>query len=184
MRKLIVTEWMSLDGIFDSSSMDQWFNPYHSDSRAKSIQETIHNCEVMLYGRKTYEMLFPYWSQFRNNEMGVAEKLNKVKKYLVSTTLNHVEWENTTIVKKDIIQAIGDLKKEGDGNILVQGSATLVKTLLNAVLVDEFKFVVQPHIMGTHSGSFFNGMKGGLELTSAQKIDNGVMVICYKPKSK
>jgi dihydrofolate reductase len=182
MRKLIVTTWMSLDGIFDSASMDQWFNPYHSDSRAQSIQETIHHCEIMLYGRKTYEMLFPYWSQLKNNEMGVAEKLNKVKKYLASTTVNDGGWENTTIIKNDIVKAMGELKRKGDGNILVQGSATLVKTLLEAGLVDAFKFVVQPHIMGTGSGNFFNGMKSGLELTSTQMIDNGVMVLCYKPK--
>lgn len=182
MRKLIVTEWMSLDGIFDSASMDQWFNPYHSDARAKSIQDTIHNCEIMLYGRKTYEMLFPYWSQFKNNEMGVAEKLNKVKKYLVSTTLKEGGWENTTIIKNDAVEKVRDVKKEGDGNILVQGSAALVKTLLEAGLVDEFKFVVQPHIMGTRSGSFFHGMTTGLELTSSQTIDNGVLVLYYKPK--
>jgi dihydrofolate reductase len=182
MRKLIVTEWMSLDGIFDSASMDQWFNPYHSDSRAKSIQETIHNCEIMLYGRKTYDMLFPYWSQMKNNEMGVAEKLNKVKKYLVSTTVEKGGWEDTTIIKNDIVKAVSELKRQGDGNILVQGSATLVKTLLEAGLVDEFKFIVQPHIMGTDNGNFFNGMKGGLELTSSQTIDHGVMVVCYKPK--
>jgi len=182
MKKLIVTEWMSLDGIFDAASMGQWFNPYHSDDRAKSIQETIQNCDMMLYGRKTYEMLFPYWSQFKNNEMGVAEKLNRVKKYVVSTTLHEARWENTTIVGKDITNAIGELKRQDGGNILVQGSAMLVKTLQEAGLVDEFKLVVQPHIMGTQSGHFFNGMTGGLELISTKTLANGVLILCYRPK--
>jgi dihydrofolate reductase len=182
MRKLIVTEWMSLDGIFDAATMDQWFNPYHSDSRAKAIQDTIQHSDIMLYGRKTYEMLFPYWSQFKNNEMGVAEKLNKVKKYLVSTTTHVAQWENTSIVNNDTVHAVRELKEQGDGNILVQGSVTLVRTLLEANLIDEFKFVVQPHIMGTQNGNFFNGMNSALELTSFQKIDNGVMLLCYKPK--
>jgi dihydrofolate reductase len=97
MRQLIATEWVSLDGIFDSSSMEQWFNPYHSDSRAKYIQDTIQNCDAMLYGRNTYEMLFPYWSSLKNNEMGVADKLNKAKKYVVSSTLKEANWENSTI---------------------------------------------------------------------------------------
>src|SRR5438034_1085636 len=141
MRQLIVTEWMSLDGIFDASSMEQWFNPYHSDRRAKSIQETIHNCDAMLYGRVTYEMLYPYWSSLKNNEMGVAEKLNKVKKYVASTTLNEAGWENTTIIKNDAIKEITELKQKKGGNILVQGSATLVKSLFEANLVDELKLL-------------------------------------------
>jgi len=184
MRKLIVTEWMSLDGIFDAASMGQWFNPYHSNDRAKSIQDTIHNCDIMLYGRKTYEMLFPYWSQFKTNEMGVAEKLNNVKKYVVSTTLFEAGWHNTTIIGKDVVNVIGDLKKQDGGNILVQGSATLVKTLLGAGLVDEFKLLVQPHIMGAQSGRFFDGSTGGLELISMQTLEHGVLVLCYRPKSQ
>jgi dihydrofolate reductase len=181
MRKLIVTEWMSLDGIFDSASMERWFNPYHSDSRAKSIQDTINDCEIMLYGRKTYDMLFPYWSRLRSNEMGVAEKLNKVKKYLVSTTVKEGSWENTTVIRKDVEKEITVLKQQSDGNMLVQGSASLVKTLLAAGLVDEFKFLVQPHIVGT-DGSFFKGLSSGLELTTTQQLENGVLLLCYKPK--
>jgi dihydrofolate reductase len=182
MRKLIVTTWMSLDGIVDATSMDQWFNPYHSDSRAQSIQETIHDCQIMLYGRKTYEMLYPYWSQFRNNEMGVAEKLNKVKKYLVSTTVQQGAWDNTTIIGKDVTKEIADLKSQGDGNILVQGSATLVRGLLAGGLVDEFKYLVQPHIMGVEHGQFFQNMATGLDLISCQQLENGVLSLRYKPK--
>src|SRR5882762_3809344 len=166
MRKLIVTEWMSLDGIFDSSSMELWFNPYHSDSRAKSIQDTIHNCEIMLYGRNTYQMLYPYWSSLKNNEMGVAEKLPKVKKYVVSKTLNEATWANTIIIK-DVITEIAELKKQKGGDILVQGSAVLVKSLLAAGLVDELKLLVQPYIMGAGKGSFFDDMNVGLELISS-----------------
>lgn len=182
MRKLIVTEWMSFDGIFDAASMGQWFNPYHSDDRAKSIQDTIQDCEIMLYGRKTYEMLFPYWSQFKNNEMGVAEKLNSVKKYVVSTTLQDARWQNTTVIGKDVVNEVSNLKRQGGGNILIQGSATLVKTLFDAGVIDEFKFVVQPHIMGTQDGNFFNGLTGGLELMATQTLEKGVLVLHYKPK--
>ncbi len=74
MRQIIVSEWISLDGVFDAGSMEQWFNPYHSESRAQYLQQVIDNCSAMLYGRHTYEMLYPYWSQLRNNEMGVADK--------------------------------------------------------------------------------------------------------------
>lgn len=116
--------------------------------------------------------------------MRVAEKLNSVKKYVVSTTLHEAGWENTTIVGNDIVHEIGDLKKQDGGNILVQGSAMLVKTLLEAGLVDEFKFIVQPYIMGTQSGQFFNGLTGGLELISTQTLDSGVLVLRYRPKPR
>lgn len=132
MRKLIITEWISLDGIFDATSMGKWFNPFHSESRASLIQETINNCDVMLYGRVTYEMLYPYWSEFQNNEMGVAEKLNKAKKCVVSSTLKKAPWENSVILGKDFIKEVEKIKAEDGGYILMQGSASLVKPLLEA----------------------------------------------------
>jgi dihydrofolate reductase len=182
MRKIIVTEWMSLDGTFDSSSMEEWFNPYHSESRARSIQATIHDCDIMLYGKDTYQMLAPYWSSLKNNEMGVAEKLNKVKKYVVSTSLKEALWENTVVIDKDVINQIAKLKKQQGGNILVQGSAKLVRTLLAAGLVDEFNFLVQPHMMGTNTGGFFAELNGSLELISLEKLEKGVLQIRYAPK--
>jgi dihydrofolate reductase len=183
MRKIIVTEWMSLDGINDATTMAEWFNPYHSESRAKSIQETINGCEVFLYGRNTYQMLYPYWSTMKNNEMGVAEKLNKAKKYLVSTTLTEAPWENTIIINTDIIQKIAELKNQDGGSILVQGSTTLVKSLMAAGLVDELKLLIQPHIVGTNAGNFFEGMNHGLTLINLQQLENGVILVSYQPKS-
>src|SRR5438445_11223713 len=105
MGKITVWEWMSLDGVFDADVMDQWWNPYHSDGRGKLIQAGIAACEVMLYGRTTYEMLAPYWSSQKNNEMGVAAKLNGVRKYVVSTTLKKPEWENSVVIRKNHIEA-------------------------------------------------------------------------------
>jgi dihydrofolate reductase len=182
MRKIIVTEWISLDGISDASTMAEWFNPYHSESRAKSIQETIHNCEIFLYGRNTYQMLYPYWSTMKNNEMGVAEKLNTTKKYVVSTTLAEAPWENTSIIKTEVIKQITDLKSQDGGNILVQGSTTLVKALMAAGLIDELKLLVQPHIMGTNTGSVFHGLNNALELVNLEQLENGVLVLRYVPK--
>jgi dihydrofolate reductase len=183
MRKLIVTEWMSLDGVTDATTMAEWFNPYHSESRAKSIQETINNCELLLFGRNTYEMLYPYWSAMKNNEMGVAEKLNTAKKYVVSTTLTEAPWENTSIIKTDIVGEITKLKNQDGGYILVQGSTTLVKTLMAAGLVDELNLLIQPHITGTKTGNFFEGINDALELIHLQQLENGVIQASYRPKA-
>ncbi|WP_300602088.1 dihydrofolate reductase family protein [Niabella sp.] len=179
MRKIIVTEWMSLDGITDAATMKEWFNPYHSDSRANAIRETISNSEIMLYGRVTYEMLYPYWSAFKNNEMGVAEKLNTSKKYVVSTTMTDAPWEHTTIIREDPVKAITALRNQEGGPVLVQGSATLVKTMVAFDLVDELKLMVQPHVMGTGNGSLFQGMNTRLDLVAVQQLDKGVVQLCY-----
>lgn len=181
MRQIIVTEWVSLDGIFDATLMEQWFNPYHSDSRAKYIQDTIDNCDAMLYGRNTYNMLYPYWSSLKNNEMGVAEKLNKVKKYVVSSTMKKADWENSTIINNDIIKEIGQLKQQEGGNILIQGSGKLVNQLLEAGLVDELKLLIQPHIMGAGQPLFQKALNIGLQCKQVQQLDKGVVSISYQP---
>lgn len=172
---------MSLDGVFDASSMEQWFNPYHSDSRAQYIQDIIHDCDAMLYGRITYDMLHGYWSLMQNNEMGVANKLNKVKKYVVSAHLKEAKWENTTIIGQNLVEAIAALKKATNGHVLIQGSATLVKALLKAGLVDELKLLITPHIMGTGNGSLFEEMNSSLELVKVQSLEKGVLAVSYKP---
>lgn len=184
MRKIIVTEWMSLDGVNDATTMAEWFNPYHSESRAKSIQKTINNCEMFLYGRNTYQMLYPYWSSMKNNEMGVAEKLNKAKKYVVSTTLTEAPWENTSIIKTDAIKEISELKSQSGGSILVQGSTMLVKALMAAGLIDELNLLIQPHIMGTNNGTLFEGINNALQLINLQQLENGVVQASYGPKTK
>lgn len=181
MRKLIVSEWTSLDGVFDSALMEQWFNPYHSDSRAGYIQEVINNCEIMLYGRHTYEMLYPYWSQFHNNEMGVADKMNQVKKYVASTTMKNGGWQNTTIISDNIIGQLTALKQENGRAILVQGSGQLVATLLQADLVDELKLLVQPHIMGSGTRLLKEGANIPLELGSISELEKGVLALTYGP---
>jgi dihydrofolate reductase len=179
MRQLIVSEWVSLDGVFDASLMDQWFNPYHSDSRAQYIQETIRDCDAMLYGRLTYEMLYPYRSALKNNEMGVAEKLNKVRKYVVSSTLREGAWENSTVIRDP--EVVARLKEEDGGPILVTGSASLVRLLLEYGLVDEMKLLMHPYIMGKGQRFFTEGMHAALTLTGAERLDRDVLLLTYRP---
>ncbi|MBN9380206.1 MAG: dihydrofolate reductase [Chitinophagaceae bacterium] len=181
MKKIIVSEWISLDGVFDASLMGEWNAPYHSDSRADYIKDSILSCGAMLYGRKTYEMLAPYWSALKNNEMGVADKLNNAPKYVVSSTLRTADWGDSTIVRGEIAGEIKKLKKSSGGDILVQGSATLVRSLLDAGLVDELRLLVHPIIMGKGERFFRDGMHTGLQLTRTLTLDMGVMALYYQP---
>src|SRR4051812_22168270 len=102
MRKINVLEWMSLDGVFEAESMNDYFLPFHSEERGNYIRDCILDCDDYLLGRKTYEMLAPYWSTLKNNEMGVADKLNSVSKVIVSKSLKKADWNNSTIIHKNI----------------------------------------------------------------------------------
>ena len=180
MRKLIVTEWVSLDVIFDASSMSKWWIPFDSPSRQRYIQDTINNCEIMLYGRTTYEMLYPYWSSFKNNEQGVADKLNNCKKYVVSSKLKKASWGDTTILGKNFLKEIEKVKQENGGYILVQGSSTLLKPLLEAGLVDELKLLVNPVIAGSGERPFTKDINCKLELLQTQQFEKNVVLLNYK----
>ncbi|HEX2629184.1 MAG TPA: dihydrofolate reductase family protein [Chitinophagaceae bacterium] len=180
MKKLIVFEWITLDGIFDADTMNDWFIPYHSDARANYIQQMINNSDSLLYGRETYQMLYPYWSSLKNNEMGVAEKLNNAPKYVVSSSLKKAEWKNSTIIKGNIIDEIKKLKQQQGSYILLQGSAHLADLLAANDMVDEFHFLVQPHVAGEGKRFFKKGMQRELHLQSSESLDKGVLKLVYR----
>ena len=112
--------------------------------------------------------------------MGVADKLNQVKKYLVSSTLKQAPWQNTTIIDKDITTAIEAIKKEDGGDILLQGSGTLLQLLLKANLVDELKLLVHPHLASSGKRLFTDDVNTGFELNMIQQLDKGMIALSYK----
>jgi dihydrofolate reductase len=181
MRKIIVSTWTTLDGVFDASSMAQWFAPYDSVGRQDYIREGILASDALLLGRTTYEMLAPYWSSLKNNEMGIAAKLNSVPKFVVSTTLKRADWNNTTIIGNNVVEEIKKLKQQPGGDIQVEGSAILVQSLIKANLVDEYRLLVHPFIMGSGNRFFKEGMNTGLKLIKTQTFDAGVQLLCYEP---
>ncbi|BDP43895.1 pyrimidine reductase (plasmid) [Deinococcus aetherius] len=183
MRRLIVLERMTLDGMFDAASMGQWDFPYHGDERAEVIFQGIQGSDAYLLGRVTYEMLAPHWSALRNNEMGVADKLNSMKKYVVSSSLEKAEWNNTTIIRGDAVEEIGRLKRQEGGDILVHGSAALVQTLLAAGLVDELQLLVHPMVVGGGARLFREAAQVlTLELVESRALPLGVLLLRYQPE--
>ena len=182
MRKLVVSEWVTLDGVFDADTMEQWFNPYHSDDKAEYIQETILASDAILLGRATYEMLAPYWSALKNNEMGIADRLNSAAKYVVSSTPLKAQWNNSTIIKEHVVEEITRLKQQPGQDILITGSATLVQSLMQTDLIDEYRFLVHPIIMGSGKRFFKDGMDTTrLKLVKTNTFSLGVVLLCYKP---
>ena len=185
MRKLIVSAWVTLDGIFDADTMSQWFAPFDSAERQEYIRDGILASDALLLGRTTYEMLAPHWSVQKNNEMGVADKLNTVPKFVVSATLKKAEWNNSTIIKTNVAKEITKLKDQPGKEIQIEGSATLVQSLMEDDLIDEYRFLVHPIIIGSGKRFFKDGMQSaGLKLVKTRTLDLGVIVLCYQSEKK
>jgi dihydrofolate reductase len=183
MRKIIVLERITLDGIFDAASMSEWDHPYHSDERAEVISRGIQDSDAYLLGRTTYEMLAPGWSALKNNEYGIADKLNSMKKYVVSSSLKKAEWNNSEIISDNVFEEIGKLKQQPGQSILVHGSAQLVQGLLAADLVDELQLLVHPFVWGRGKKLFRDGAQTlKLELIEAKSLELGAVLLRYQLK--
>ena len=185
MGKLIVSAWITLDGIFDADSMPEWFVPFDSIERQKYIRDGILAADAILLGRTTYEMLASFWPDQKNDDMGPAAKLNSVPKFVVSTKLKKAEWNNSTIVNQNFVGEIIKLKMQYRGEIQIEGSATLVHSLMKENLIDEFRLLVHPIIIGSGKRFFKDGMKTPeMKLVNTQTLDKGVILLCYQSIKK
>src|SRR4051812_48436810 len=181
MRKLVVSAWVSIDGVFDADTMPQWFFPFDSIERQQYITKGIMDCDAILFGRTTYEMLASFWPFQTNDDMGPAGKLNSVKKYVVSSKLKKTDWNNTTIINDNIVEEIKKMKAQKGTEIQIEGRATLVKSLMESNVIDEFRFLVNPIISGNGKRFFKDGMQiNGLKLINTQTLDKGVIVLSYQ----
>ncbi len=179
MGKLIAKAWMTLDGVFDAETMEQWHTPYQSRTRAAEIQANMDGSDAMIYGRTTYEMLFPYWSKLKNNEMGLAAKINSVPKYVVSSTMKKASWNNSSVINGNLEDEIGRLKDKHK-QIMIDGSASIVRALSQSSLVDEYRLLVHPVIMGKGKKFFADGMEmSKLRVVKNETLELGVVLIHY-----
>lgn len=180
MSKLVAFEWMSIDGVFDANSMDEWFFPYDSAVRRQAIKETYEGADAFLMGRTTYEMLAPYWSELPDDDKdGLAGVLTHTPKFIFSDGSSVADWGNTTILKGDVEDEVKKLKNEF-GNIMIIGSAILAESLARVGLIDEYKLLVQPFIMGSGRQFFSEAMQTPLKLTSVNTIDQNVVLFHYR----
>ena len=180
MRKVIVSEFLSLGGIMEAP--EKWQFPYVSDDVAEEIRAEIHAAEVSLLGKATYEIFAAYWPFQTNNEFGIADKLNSERKFVVSSTLEKAEWNNSTIISGNVAEEVSMLKQQPGGDIRVVGSATLVQSLMQAGLIDEYRLMVHPLVLGRGKRLFNEGMETtGLKLVEAKAFSSGVVLLRYQP---
>jgi dihydrofolate reductase len=186
MGKLVVTEFVSVDGVCEDPGGSEefehggWTFEYDRGDEGNAFKlDELMEAEVQLLGRVTYEGFAAAWP---GRDGPFAEKLNSDPKVVVSTTLTDPEWQNTTVVSADVPGQIRKLKDETEGTILVAGSGTLVRTLLDADLVDELRLMVFPTILGRGRRLFPEGIdRRRLELVESRTVGgDGVQVQIYR----
>jgi dihydrofolate reductase len=180
--KVVVTEFMTLDGVVEAPN--EWSFPYWTDETGKFKSDELAASEVQLLGRVTYEGFASAWPTMQDTgEFGV--KMNNMPKYVVSTMLKKAEWTNSTIIKTNVADEISKLKKGSGGDILVAGSMTLIRTLMEHDLVDEYRLLTYPVVLGKGKRLFDGGMAASLKLTESKPMGStGVVLLRYEPVRK
>jgi dihydrofolate reductase len=176
MRKLVVTEFVSLDGVMEAPG---WTFPYWNDEIAAFKGEETTSSDALLLGRVTYEGFAAAWPQ---SEDEGAAYFNGVRKYVVSTTLDSAEWNNSVLIKDNVVEEIKKLKQEEGTNITVHGSAILVQTLLQHDLVDSYRLLIYPVIVGQGKQLFAGGAPATLKLVATKAFSSGVVGLIYEPE--
>jgi dihydrofolate reductase len=180
MRKIIATEFISLDGVVESAN--EWIGPYFDDAIGREIGATMAGSDALLLGRVTYQEFIPFWAGKTGDDDPTAAHMSKPK-YVVSTTLENTDdWRNSTLVTGDVVKHLTRLKEQPGKDIGVTGSVTLVRSLLRDGLLDELSLLQFPIVLGTGKRLFPEGTdRAGLALVRAHVHDTGVLSLTYAP---
>lgn len=186
MRTITVFNSVSMDGYFaDNNSDMSWaHNQEQDDEFTTFVAGNAKGGGALLFGRKTYELMANFWPtpSAKESMPEIAEGMNRMKKYVVSRSLNDVAWENSELIKGDLVNEIRKLKKQDGPDIAILGSGSIVAQLAEANLVDEYSVVVLPLILGS-GRSQFDGLKSrrDLKLVECRSFKNGNVFLRYHP---
>jgi dihydrofolate reductase len=186
MRKVVVTEYVTLDGVFEDPGGAEgfkhggWSFQFWSEEAAKYKYEELFSSDALLLGRVTYEGFAKAWPS-ATDEAGFADRMNSLPKLVVSTTLCELAWNNSRLIKGNITEEVSKLKHEVGQNILVFGSGQLVNALMQHDLIDEYRLMVYPIVLGSGRRIFGDAsdiLK--LKLLYTSTFSNGVILLCYQ----
>jgi dihydrofolate reductase len=188
MAKIIVTEFVSLDGVMEDPGGAEdfkyggWtFEIDRGEGDKFKLDETTES-DALLLGRVTYEGFAAAWP---SREGEFADKFNSMPKYVVSSTLVNPEWNNTTVLKGDVAEEVSKLKREQEGNVVVHGSRQLAQTLIENDLVDQLNLMVFPVVLGSGKRLFGETSdKKRLNLVESRTVGDGVAILIYRPEER
>ena len=191
MRKLVANTFLTVDGVMQSpggpgedpsDGFDQggWLPPYVDATFTEFVLDVHLRAEAVLFGRRSYQILASHWPRVSNDDP-FAAMLNTVPKYVASTTLQTVDWNNSTLLTGDIAAAVTELKRGPGGDILIIGSGNLMQTLLQHDLIDVFHLLVLPVVLGRGKRLFAEGtVPAALALTNSRTSATGVVIHTYE----
>ena len=187
MRDLIVTEFVSADGVMEAPGGEAgyahagWVGPYFSDELGAYREAEQLAADVLLLGRKTYDSFYGAWP---HRDGAMADKINTMRKLVASRTLASSDWHDTTIVSGDVAAHVAEVKAEDGSPIIVAGSRSVVHLLLAAGLVDELTLMIEPILLGGGKRIFTDdGVARPLQLVHSVTTGTGVQVCTYRPAS-
>ncbi len=192
MRKVIVSEWMSLDGVVQAPAYADedtsggfehggWHLRYFDDMSQRWVADNLAQAGGFLLGRRTYEVFAAYWPNAGEQEQALARPLNTLPKHVASTTLAEpLAWQNSTVLRGGVAQAVAALKQERGADLHVIGSTRLVRTLIEHDLADEFRLMIDPVLVGGGKRVFLDdGVLRQLRLTHSQVTATGAILATY-----
>jgi dihydrofolate reductase len=184
MRDLVVFNQISMDGYFTDRHGDMsWAHKSDPEWRA-FVEENAQGGGELLLGRITYELMASHWPtpNARDQDPKVAERMNHLPKVVFSRTLDRADWNNTKVVKGDLLEEVDRMKNESGKTLVILGSGTLVSQLTRGGLIDEYQIVVNPIVLGD-GRTMFEGVEDSLNLrlTRTRTFGNGNLLLCYQP---
>lgn len=192
MRKVVVDEWMSLDGVVQAPGAPEedttggfqhggWHLRYFDETSQKWVLEYLTEAGGFLFGRRTYENFAGHWPNASEEEQPVAQPLNRKPKYVATTTLSEpLDWESSSVLKGDVAEAVRALKQENGDDLHVIGSTQLVRTLIEHDLVDEFRLMIDPVVLGGGKRLFLDdGELRSLRLVDSRVTTTGAILATY-----
>jgi dihydrofolate reductase len=184
MRDLIVTENITLDGVIEA--MDDWFGPAGDDPESDqsdveaALSKQMAAADAFLVGRKTFEQMRDYWPKQTDDTTGITDYLNRVSKYVVSSTLVDPDWEHTTVLRGPVGEEIRALKSKPGRDIVTTGSITLVHGLIASGLVDEYRMFLHPVVLGHGRQLFIDARFPKLQLVETRPFRSGIVLLRYR----
>ena len=184
MRRVVVSTFVTLDGVMEAP--ETWSFDFHDEENMKDSLQLLLDAEALLLGRTTYDGFAEAWPS-REDPMGFADKINKMPKYVASTTLREPTWNGTEILDGadgDVADQVAALKQAGDGDLLMYGSATLMRHLLAAGQVDEIRLLLNPVVAGSGRKLFPDGQpRTALDLVETHQYPGGMARLTLRPRA-
>jgi dihydrofolate reductase len=176
-RKIKSNFFISLDGVVEAP--DQWHFPYFNDEMGEAVGAGFATTDAILMGRKLYDEWAVYWPAHADQPFG--DVMNGMQKYVISSSLQEAEWQNTEVINGDVAQRLTDLKAQDGGDITMSGSATTVRWLLREGLLDELNLLVHPLAVGDGKARLFPPDEPAVRLTllSSETFSTGVLNLRY-----